>query len=124
MQHTKVRRTVVPVILQKRSLSYVLTGGKAEGGAGLCFCSPMAVQKWHRAASGEGETGRNSLSPVVKHRNGFPGEVVDAPCVSLFKRHLHNALINMLELLVSPKVVRQLDLMVFVGIFQLNGSIL
>ena len=44
---------------------------------------------------------------VVKPWNRLPREVVDAPSLSVFKRHLDNALNNML--LVSPEVVRQLD---------------
>ena len=46
---------------------------------------------------------------VVKHWNRLPREVVDAPGLSVFKRHLDNALDNMLSLLVSPELVRQLD---------------
>ena len=57
---------------------------------------------------------------VVKHWNRLPSEVVAAPCLSVFKRHLGNALINMLELLASPELVRQLDSMIFLGPFQLN----
>ena len=33
---------------------------------------------------------------VVKHWNRLPREVVDAPCLSVFKRHLANALNTML----------------------------
>jgi len=40
---------------------------------------------------------------------GFPERVVEAPSPQVFQRHLDNALHNMLELLVSPEVVRQLD---------------
>ena len=32
---------------------------------------------------------------VIKHWNRLPREVVDAPCLSVFKRHLDNALNNM-----------------------------
>ena len=46
---------------------------------------------------------------VVKSWNRLSREVVDAPSLSVFERHLDNALHNMLELLVSPEVVRQLD---------------
>ncbi|KAK4826838.1 hypothetical protein QYF61_011646 [Mycteria americana] len=49
---------------------------------------------------------------VVKPWNRLPREVVNAPSVSVFKRHLDNALNNMLQLLVSPGVVRQLDWMI------------
>ncbi|KAK4818888.1 hypothetical protein QYF61_021405 [Mycteria americana] len=35
---------------------------------------------------------------VVKHWDGLPGEVVNAPSLSAFKRHLDNALNNMLSL--------------------------
>ncbi|KAK4828319.1 hypothetical protein QYF61_025331 [Mycteria americana] len=41
---------------------------------------------------------------VVKAWNRLPGEVVDAPGLSVLKRHLDNALNTMLELLVSPEV--------------------
>ncbi|KFZ48634.1 hypothetical protein N338_03741, partial [Podiceps cristatus] len=33
---------------------------------------------------------------VVRHWNRLPREVVDAPSLSVFKRHLQNALNNML----------------------------
>ena len=33
---------------------------------------------------------------VVKHWNSLPREVVNAPCLSVLKRHLDNALNNML----------------------------
>ena len=46
---------------------------------------------------------------VVKPWNRLPREVVDAPSPQAFQRHLDNALHNILELLVSPEVVRQLD---------------
>jgi len=46
---------------------------------------------------------------MVKHWNRLPREAVNAPKLSVFKRHLDNALNNMVELLVSPEVVRQLD---------------
>lgn len=42
----------------------------------------------------------------------------------MFKRHLDNVFNNMLQLLVSSEVVRQLDAMVFVGPFPLNFSVL
>jgi len=45
---------------------------------------------------------------VVKHWNGPPGEVVNAPSLLLFKRHLDNAFNSILQLLASPEMVRQL----------------
>jgi len=54
--------------------------------------------------------------------NRLLGELVDAPCLSVFNRHLDNALINVLSLLVNPEVVRQLDSMVVEGLFQMNYS--
>lgn len=42
---------------------------------------------------------------VVTPCNRLPGEVVDAPCLSVLKRHLDNALNTMPELSVSPEVV-------------------
>jgi len=41
--------------------------------------------------------------------NWIPRDVVDAPCLSAFKRHLDNGLNIMLYLLVSPEWFRQLD---------------
>lgn len=42
--------------------------------------------------------------------NAATGFLVDAPCLSVFKRHLSNALSNnLLYFLVSPEVVMQLD---------------
>ena len=43
---------------------------------------------------------------VVKHWTRLPREVVHAPSLSVFKRHLDNALYNMLSLSVSPELVR------------------
>jgi len=36
------------------------------------------------------------IERVVKHWNRLPRELVDAPCLSVFKRHLDNGLNNML----------------------------
>jgi len=46
---------------------------------------------------------------VVQHWHRLAREVADAPSLSVFERHLVNALNNMVELLVSPEVIRQLD---------------
>jgi len=54
---------------------------------------------------------------VAKDWNRLLREVVDAPSLSVFKRHLDNVLGNMLKLLVSPEVVRDLDWMIVVGPF-------
>ena len=40
--------------------------------------------------------GNISLLRVVKHWNRLPRDVVDAPSLSVFKRHLDNALNSML----------------------------
>lgn len=40
----------------------------------------------------------------------------------IFKSHLDNARVNMLELLFSPKVIRHLD-SVFLGPFYLNDNV-
>jgi len=44
-----------------------------------------------------------------KHWNRLLTEVVDGQSLSVFKTHLDNALKNMLEHLVSPEVVKQLE---------------
>ena len=46
---------------------------------------------------------------VVKHWNRFPQEVVNAPNLSVFKRHLENALHNMLYLLIGSSHAVELD---------------
>ena len=46
---------------------------------------------------------------VVKHWNWPSREVVSAPRLSVFERHLDKAFNNMIWLLISPEVVRQLD---------------
>lgn len=61
---------------------------------------------------------------VVNQWNRLPADVADALCLQLFKRHLDNTLNNMLELLVSTEVVRQLDFQRALSPFQLNYSIL
>lgn len=49
------------------------------------------------------------------------GRGIGTPCLSVFKSQLNITPHNMLQLLISPEVIRQLDL-IFVGPFQLNYS--
>lgn len=61
---------------------------------------------------------------MVKHLHRLPREVVDAYFLPVFKRHLDNALSNVLffnVLLGSTEVVRQL---ISEGHFQLNNCVL
>lgn len=59
---------------------------------------------------------------AVKHWNTFPSEVVDAPCLSVFQRHLINTLNNISYFFFSSELERQQDLMVFVDLFTLEIS--
>lgn len=61
---------------------------------------------------------------VVKHWDRTPSKVVDAPDLPVFTRLLDHALSKMLDLVVSPEVVSQLDKVVFEGPFELNCSVL
>lgn len=63
------------------------------------------------------------VKKVVKHWNRLSESVFDAPSLSLFKRHLDDTFINMLELSDSPGVVRLLDQVILLGPFQLQYSI-
>ena len=58
---------------------------------------------------------------MVRHWNRLPREVIDAQCMSVFKRQLDNAL-NILLPLTSPEMVRWLGQMIFECLFQLNYS--
>lgn len=58
---------------------------------------------------------------VVKHWKRLPR---DAPCLSVSKRHLDNALNYILYLFICPEAVRQLDKMIFQGLFHPSYSIL
>lgn len=60
---------------------------------------------------------------VLKHWDRIPREVADALCLSVFKKHLANALHNVLYLLVSPEGVMRLGSMLSVGPFQLFNSV-
>ena len=48
-------------------------------------------------------------APLTHNSEKVLIRINDAPSLSVFKRHLDNALNNMLQLLVSPEMVRQLD---------------
>jgi len=48
------------------------------------------------------------MDKMVKHWNMLPRGAVDAPSLAVLKRHLDNAFNNMLQLLVSAELVRQL----------------
>lgn len=77
-----------------------LRSRSAEGGAELF--SPESCDKTHGNGS-KLHQGRFRLDirkhfftkSVVKHCNKLPKEVVDVPSLSMFKRHLDNALSNM-----------------------------
>ncbi|KAK4824876.1 hypothetical protein QYF61_021083 [Mycteria americana] len=98
-----------------------LRRGSGEGGAGLF--SLVSSDRTHGNSS-KLHQGRFRLDirkhffteRVAKHWNRLPKEVVDAPSLSVFKRHLDNALNNMLYLLVSPELVRQLDEIIILGL--------
>ena len=54
------------------------------------------------------DSGKNFCTiMMVKHWNRLPREVIDAQCMSVFKRQLDNAL-NILLPLTSPEMVRWL----------------
>ena len=77
--------------------------------------------------TGEGQMGIGKhvcTMRMIKSWNRLPREVVDAPCLSVLKRHLYNALSNEIYLLVSTEMVRNWDWVVFEGPFQLFYSIL
>lgn len=58
---------------------------------------------------------------VVKHWNTLPSKVDDALCLPVFKRHLDNALNDVLSISDNPEAGRQLDL-IFVDSFHKNES--
>ena len=57
---------------------------------------------------------------VFMHFNKFAIKVVDPLYLLEFKRHSDNALIYVLKLLHSPELVRHLNFMIYVRLFQLN----
>jgi len=102
-----------------------LRRGRGEGGAELfSLGSSDRVRgngsKLHQKRFRLGIKKHFFTERVVKHWNRFPSEVASAPSPSVFKRHLDKALNNVLRLLVSPEVVRQLDQTIVVVPFQLK----
>ena len=83
------------------ALCSFLRRGSGEGGAGLFS---LGSSDRMRGNGSRLHQGRFSLDirkhfftkRVVKHWNRLPREVVNAPCLSVFKRHLDNTLNNML----------------------------
>jgi len=68
-----------------------------------------------------GRFGLDTRKRFCTERGSDPGtEGVDAPGLSVSQRHLDSALSNVLELLVSPKVLGQVNRMVVVSPFQLK----
>lgn len=59
------------------------------------------------------------IEEVVKHCNRFLREVVHAPGLSVFKRHLDNT-VNTVYLAVRPELLRQVGWMITVGPRQLK----
>lgn len=95
-----------------------------EAGEGAELCS---WNRWPDGNSPELCQGRVRLGSkkhlftvrIVKHWNRLPREVVDVPGLSVLKRHSDNALSNILQFLVSTEEVRELDFLIFEGLFQL-----
>jgi len=111
------------------ALCSCLRRGRGEGGAELCSLGPSdrMCGKGTKLGHGRFRLGVRKhlfMERVVKPWNRLPREVVNAPSLSVVKRHLDNALYSMLSLLASPEVVRQLNWMIIVGPFQLKYSIL
>ena len=96
------------------ALCSFLRSGRGEGGAELFSLGPSDRTHGNGSKLHQGrfrlEIGKHFFTErVVEHWKRLPREVVDAPSPQAFQRHLDNALHNILELLVSPEVVRQLD---------------
>ena len=83
------------------SYHWVPGRGGGEGGAGLFSLgsSEMTCENGSKLHQGRFRLDIRKhffTKKVVKHWNRLPREVVDAPSLSVFKRHLGNALNNML----------------------------
>ncbi|KAK4815744.1 LOW QUALITY PROTEIN: hypothetical protein QYF61_006782 [Mycteria americana] len=97
MSHEEQLRTLDSSSLEKRGLRGSW-GGEVEREVLISSSWDPDAREWFKA-----EPGRFRLDirmhffteGVVKHWNRLPREVVDAPSLSAFKRHLDNALNNM-----------------------------
>lgn len=99
--------------------------GKCRGRCWSLLPRHRTQDTWeqHKAVPGESQTGCSDKFIYCEGGqtpDRLPREAVNAPCLSGPKRQLDNALSNTLVLLVSPGVVRQWDLEIFVGPFQLS----
>lgn len=91
--------------------------GKAEESRGLCAWESTAGWEQQRAARRGSDWIFGNISLLwgwSDTATGFQSVVANASCLSVFKRHLNIDLINMLECVVIPEGVRQLDQMIFV----------
>ena len=75
------------------ALDSFLRRGSGEGGAELFSLGSSARTRGNGSKLRQGRFRLDSRNHffterVVKHWNRLPGEVVDAPCLSVFKRHL------------------------------------
>ena len=108
MPYEEQLRTVGLASLEKRRLKGNLIGlytflrrEHGEGGADLCYLVSGGRTGGNDSKLHQGRFRLDIKKPffterVVKHWNRLPKEVVDAPGLSVFKRHLDNALNTML----------------------------
>jgi len=121
MPYEEQLRTVGLASLEKRRLKGNLIGlytflrrEHGEGGADLCYLVSGGRTGGNDSKLHQGRFRldmRNNFftKRVVKHWNRLPREVVDIPCMSVFKRPLDSALNNTVYLMVRPEVASYLD---------------